>query len=194
MSPTDTTVTRRTIAVSPSEPVLISGYRAWCDAWAQDDEGAGLILASFLGPHTVVQALWAILVAGQPLELADRTILRRQQREDAPKTRFLKQAVRFSEIEQAHLVMVAESATLQVTPGSTGYLLGQDPTRFFAIWNRVLPLPARGPWATFLWAEGLRLECVRPIRSYGCQAWAIEPEVETWSQILQGGIEDNVLR
>ena len=119
------------------EPVAVLGYRAWCDAWAQDEDqmASGLVLVSFLGPHTVLQALWGVLIAGQSVELEDETILYRQmgvmpeeEAGSAPKkVRTHRAVTRFPDIEQAHLVMVAEQATLQAAPGQRSYLLAADP-------------------------------------------------------------------
>lgn len=195
------------VGVAPDEPIAVAGYRAWCDAWAQDEDhtASGLVLVSFLGPHTVLQALWGQLIAGQSVELADGTILTRQTRvatQEEPgtapdKVSTHRAVTRFPGIEQAHLVMAAEQATLQAAPGQRSYLLaahpdGDDP-RFFALWNRTVPLPARPTWAPCLWKEGLVHRCVRPLAAYGCSAWAIEPELETWSEIIQAGVEDDVL-
>jgi len=189
-----------TMIVSPAHPVLVSGYRASCDVWACDDQaGNGLVLVSFLGVYTVIQALWGTLVAGRALELQDHTTLRRIPKGEnkSHPTRYRHTITRFPQIEQAHLVMVAQSATLQVQSGERGYLIAaNEPAsdRFFAVWNRCLTLPARSVWAPFLLKEGLRHGCVRPIAGYGCHAWAIEPAVETWASTIQGGIEDGVLQ
>ena len=185
------------VGVAPAEPIAVVDYRAWCDVWAQDEDG--LVLVSFLGPHTVLQALWGQLLAGQTVELEGGTILRRQHGSDGEtKVRYQRAMVRFADIEQAHLVLVAEPATLEVGPGQRGYLLSShergDLERTFALWNRVVSLPARETWAQFLWEEGLRRGNVRPIAAYGCYAWAIEPETEPWEEIIQGGIEDGILK
>jgi len=192
------------IGVAPAEPIPVVGYRAHCDVWALDENG--LVLISLLGPHTVLQALWAQITAGHTVELANGTLLHRQneavhteEREDeqACKIRYFRSVVRFPDIGQAHLVMVAEPATLLVRPGRRSYLLAAqgegDPERFFALWNRSVPLPARRSWAEYLWTEGLRCGAVRIIQAYGCHAWAIEPEVEPWQEIIRWGIEDEML-
>ena len=201
-------MTTNVIGVAPAEPIAVAGYRAFCDVWVQDEDPAaasGLVLVSFLGPHTVLQALWGQLTAGQSLELGGGIILYRQMRvatEDEPvsapgKVRYHRAAMRFAEIEQAHLVMVAEAATLQVTPGHISYFLSATPEgdhqRFFAFWNRTVPLPARPTWAPYLWEEGLRRRTVRTLAAYGCHGWAIEPVVETWSEIIQVGVESDIL-
>ncbi len=191
--------------VSPLAPVTVGGHRGWCDAWAQDE--AGLVLASFLGPVTVLQAIWGHLVAGHYVELEGETFLHRQHTvayfegeadKGEYKVRYHHTIVRFPQLEQGHLVMVAEPATLMVEPGQTGYLLAAqedgDPGRFFALWNRLVPLPARQEWALYLWREGLRRECLRPIEAGGCHAWAIEPQTEPWVEIIRQGIESKVLR
>jgi len=192
------------IAVAPAAPIAVVDYRAHCDAWAQDEEG--LVLVSFLGPHTVLQALWGHLTAGNTIELEGGTLLHRQKRtagteeqsaEGGYMVRYHRAAMRFAAIGQAHLVMVAEPATLQVVPGQRVYLLAAqptgDPARFFALWNRALPLPARASWAPYLWREGLRRGAVRPIPAYGCYAWALEPQPDPWQDILRWGIEDGEL-
>ena len=197
------------LAVAPAEPIAVVDFRAFCDAWAQDEDG--LVLVSFLGPHTVLQALWGHLTAGHVVELEGGTLLRRQTRvaqaeEQSAATpaggeymvRYHRAAVRFAPIGQAHLVMVAEPATVHVGPGQRAYLLAAQPSgepeRFFALWNRAVPLPARTNWAPYLWQEGLRRGPVRPIAAYGCQAWAIEPQTQAWQEILRWGIEDGELR
>jgi len=200
-------MTTNIIGVAPDEPIPIAGYRAFCDAWVQDEDhtASGLVLVSFLGPHTVLQALWGQLIAGQSLELEGGTILHRQHKaagaddgaSASPNVRYHRAATRFAEIEQAHLVLVAEAATLQVTPGHRSYLLAARPEgdhqRFFAFWNRTVPLPARPTWAPYLWEEGLRRRTVRPLAAYGCHGWAIEPEVELWSEIIRVGVENDIL-
>ena len=202
-------MTNHIVGVDPAEPIPVVDHRAYCDVWAQDEDG--LVLVSFLGPHTVLQALWAHLSAGHTIELAGGTLLHRQnqaahaeeessqaQAENAYKIRYFRMVVRFVDIAQAHLVMVAEPATLQVRPGQRSYLLAAqlegDAERFFALWNRSVPLPARESWAEYLWTEGLRRGPVRPIAAYGCLAWAIEPEPEPWQEIIAWGIEDRVLK
>lgn len=185
-----------TVAVSPAEPIDVMGHRAACDVWAKDENG--LVLVSFLGPHTVLQALWGQLLAGQTVELAGGVLLHRQHgTEEESKVRYHRSVVRFADIEQAHLVLVAECATLAAAPGQREYLLAsherEDPERFFAFWNRAVSLPARREWAQFLWERGLRHGSVRPIAAYGCCAWAIEPEIEPWEAIIRGGIEDGIL-
>ncbi len=196
-------MTNHIVGVAPAEPIPVGDHRAYCDVWAQDEDG--LVLVSFLGPHTVLQALWAHLSAGHTVELAGGTLLHRQnlaaraeetEAENAYKIRYFRTVVRFVEIGQAHLVMVAELATLQVRPGQRSYLLAAqlegDAERFFALWNRSVPLPARESWAEYLWREGLRRGPVRPIAAYGCHAWAIEPE--PWQEIIGWGIEDGMLQ
>ena len=192
------------VAVAPAEPISVVDYRAYCDAWVQHEDG--LALVSLLGPHTVLQALWGHLTAGHIVELEDGTLLHRQSRasdteeqsaEEGYMVRYHRAAVRFADIGQAHLVMVAEPATLQVGPGQCAYLLAAqpagDPERFFMLWNRAMPLPARAAWAMYLWREGLRRGAVRPIPAYGCHAWAIEPQLDPWKDILRWGIEDGEL-
>ena len=193
------------IGVAPAEPIGIVGYRASCDAWAQDEE-SGMVLVALLGPHTVLLAVWGQLIAGQVIELSDGTILHRQfgakESEEtdsaAAKIRYQRSVVRFSHIEQAHLVMIAGSATLQVDPGQRSYLLAADlhgdRDRFFAHWNRSVPIPARQAWAPHLWEAGLRQSVVRPIAAYGSHAWAIEPQPEAWSEIVQRGVVDHKLK
>ena len=193
------------IGVAPAEPIGIVGYRAHCDAWAQDGE-SGMVLISLLGPHTVLQAVWGVLIAGQVIELSDGTMLHRQldlkeAQEDGTGTtglRYQHSIARFSEIEQAHLVMIAGTATVQMEPGQRSYLLAADlhgdPARFFAFWNRTVPIPARRAWAPHLWEAGLRQGVVRPIAAYGCHAWAIEPQPETWSEIIRKGVLDHLLK
>lgn len=192
------------VVAAATEPIPVVDHRAYCDAWAQDDEG--LVLVSFLGPHTVLQALWGHLTAGHVIELDGGTLLRRQSHtacaeeqatEGSYPVRYQRAAVRFPAIGQAHLVMVAEPATLLVGSGQRGYLLAASPTgdpgRFFALWNRAVPLPARETWATYLWTEGLRRGPIRPIPAYGCHTWAIEPTLEPWQDILRWGVEDGEL-
>ena len=198
-------MTTNLVGVAPAEPIAVVDYRAFCDVWAQDE--SGLVLVSFLGAHTVLQSLWGQLTAGHTIELAGGTILRRQNRgaysdesntEGEYAVRYARAAVRFPGINQAHLVLVAEPATVQVAPGQIGYLLASqgegDPARFFAIWNRVVALPARSAWATVLWREGLRRDAIKPIAAYGCYAWAIDPQVDAWKNILRWGIEDGELK
>ena len=195
------------IGVTPAEPIGITGYRAHCDAWAQDAEsGAGMVLISLLGPHTVLQAVWGQLIAGHVIELNDGTTLHRQLGENRSEEcasgtagiRYQRSVVRFSDIEQAHLVMIAGTATIQVEPGQRSYLLAADwhgnPDRFFAFWNRSVPIPARRAWAPHLWEAGLRQSVVRPIAAYGSHAWAIEPQPEAWSEIVQRGVVDHKLK
>jgi len=193
------------LGVAPAEPLAIVGHRAFCDVWAQGEEGdnRGLVLVSFLGPYTVLQSLWAQLLAGQSVELAGGIILRRQtgstqpDEPDLTPVRYHRATTRFAEIEQAHLVLVVETATLQLAAGQTGYFLAPgpqgDPERFFDYWNRIVPLPARPAWAPYLWGEGLRKGSIRPIAAYGCQCWAIDPATELWSEIIRAGIEDEHL-
>ena len=195
------------IGVAPAEPIGIVGYRAGCDAWAQNAEsGSEMVLVSLLGPHTVLLAVWGQLIAGQVIELHDGTILHRpidmkESEETGSGTtavRYQRSVARFSDIEQAHLVMIAGSATIQVDPGQRSYLLAADlhgdPDRFFAHWNRTVPIPARSTWAPYLWEAGLRRGVVRPIAAYGCYAWAIEPHPEPWSEIIRKGVEDHILK
>lgn len=193
------------IGVAPAAPIGIVGYSAHCDAWAQDTE-SGMILISLLGPHTVLQAVWGVLIAGQVIELSDRTTLHRQldlkaAEENGPGAtglRYQHSIARFSDIEQAHLVMIAGTATVQVEPGQRSYLLTADwqgdPARFFAFWNRSVPIPARQAWAPHLWEAGLRHGVVRPIAAYGCHAWAIEPQAELWSEIIRKGVLNHLLK
>jgi len=193
------------VGVAPAAPIGIVGYRAHCDAWAQDEESS-MALLSLLGPHTVLHAVWGVLIAGQVIELADGTTLQRQtgrneRDEDNPATpgvRYPRAVARFSDIEQAHLVMIAGTATLQVEPGQRSYLLAAgshgDPARFFALWNRTVPIPARPTWAPYLWEEGLRHGVVRPIAAYGCHAWAVEPQADAWGEIIQRGVESRILK
>jgi len=193
------------IGVTPATPIGIAGYRARCDVWAQDEE-SGMVLISLLGPHTVLQAVWGVLIAGQTIELTDGTTLHRQSdlkqiEEGGPgtgKIRYHRSITRFSDIEQAHLVMTAETAIIQVEPGQRSYLLAADlqgdPDRFFAFWNRTVPLPARLSWAPYLWEAGLRQSVVRPIAAYGCHAWAIEPRPEQWSEIIRKGVVSQLLK
>jgi hypothetical protein len=197
-------MTDKLVGVDPAEPIPVIDYRAFCDVWAQDE--SGLVVVSFLGAHTVVKSLWGHLTAGHTIELAGGTVLRRQNRcaysdESNPEgeyaVRYARAVVRLAGINQTHLVMVAEPATVQAAPGQIGYLLASqddgDPARFFALWNRVVALPARSAWATYLWAEGLRHGAITPIAAYGCYVWAINPLVEPWQDILRGGIEDGAL-
>ena len=113
-------MTNHIVGVAPAEPIPVVDHRAYCDVWAQDEDG--LVLVSFLGPHTVLQALWAHLSAGHTVELAGGTLLHRQnlaahaeetEAENAYKVRYFRTVVRFVEIGQAHLVMVAEPGTWQ---------------------------------------------------------------------------------
>ncbi len=151
--------------------------------------------------------MWGHLTAGHTIELAGGTVLRRQNRcaysdESNPEgeyaVRYARAAVRLAGINQTHLVMVAEPATVQVAPGQIGYLLASqgegDPARFFALWNRVVALPARSAWATYLWTEGLRRGAITSIAAYGCHAWAIDPQIDAWRNILRWGIEDGELK
>ena len=193
------------VGVVPAAPIGIVGYRAHCDAWAQDEE-RGMVLISLLGPPTVLQAVWGVLIAGQVIELADGTILHRQldlkgAEESVARdtgSRYQRAAVRFNDIEQAHLVMIAGTATLQVEPGQRSYLLAADshgdPERFFAFWNRAVPMPAREPWVPYLWEQGLRHGVVRPIAACGCHAWVIEPQPDAWSEIIRRGVVDHILK
>ena len=165
-----------------------------------------MVLISLLGPHTVLQAVWGVLIAGQVIELSDGTTLHRQlglkSTEEAGSgttgMRYQRSVARFSDIEQAHLVMIAGTATVQVEPGQRSYLLAGDwhgdPDRFFAFWNRTVPIPARQAWAPYLWDAGLRQGVVRPIAAYGCHAWAIEPQPEAWSEIIRKGVVDHLLK
>ena len=195
------------IGVRPAAPIGIVGYRAGCDAWAQDAEsGSGMVLVSLLGPHTVLLAVWGQLIAGQVIELNDGTILHRplglkESEESGSGTtavRYQRSVARFSDIEQAHLVMIAGTATIQVEPGQRSYLLTAgplgDPARFFAFWNRTVPIPARRAWSPYLWSEGLNHGVVRPIAAYGSHAWAIEPQAEPWSEIIRKGVVDHKLK
>ena len=196
------------VGVAPGAPLPVRDYRACCDVWALDEDG--LVLASFLGPHTVLQSVWAQLMAGQFVELDGGTILRRQNTlpgaqearsstdpEGNYKVRYQRASVRFAQIEQAHLVVIAEPATLHAASGHRAYLVAPhmrgDLERFFAVWNKVVSLPARPDWARYLWEAGLRRSSIKPIAAYGCCAWSIEPQSETWSEIIWEGIEDHVL-
>jgi len=182
--------------VCPSDPVPIIGYRAYCDAWANDDQG--LVMASFLGPITVLKSVWAHLVGQRSIELADGTWLWCQDRmlasKDKESIRYMRSIERFPGIEQAHLVLVIESATLQVRQGQKAYVLASDPfgpemERFFAFWNRVLPLPARESWSEYMWNEALDRHLVRSLGCYGCHGWSVNPEVEPWWEIIRDGIQ-----
>ena len=165
-----------------------------------------MVLISILGPHTVLQAVWGVLIAGQVIELNDGTILHRQldlkaAEENGSETtglRYQRAVARFSDIEQAHLVMIAGKATVQMEPGQRSYLLAADlhgdPERFFAFWNRTVPIPARRAWAPYLWEAGLRQGVVRPIAAYGCHVWAIDPQPEAWSEIIRKGVVDHKLK
>ena len=178
------------------KPILIAGYRASCDMWAYDDQiGRGFVLVSFLGVYTVLQALWGTLIAGRVLELEDRTLLHRIPRGDKNEypVRYRHNIARFPQIEQAQLVMIIESATLDLQSEQRAYLFNPDVERFFAFWNKCLIIPAREEWASFLLKEGLRRGCVRKIPSYGCEVLAIEPDPEPWAQIILGGIEDKTI-
>ena len=113
------------------------------------------------------------------------------------KVRYQRASMRFAQIEQAHLVVIAEPATLHAASGHRAYLVASqvrgDLGRFFAVWNKVVSLPARPDWARYLWEAGLRRGGIKPMAAYGCCAWSIEPQSETWSEIIRRGIEDHVL-
>jgi len=185
-------------------PVQVGGYRCWVDAYAISD--AGFVFASLLGAQTVVEAVWAYLVGSSGLELANHVSLSRlrEQRSrrdenETVKVRYRKSAARLPDSEAAHLLVVADTATLPgVNPDLPAYLISDNPdgdlSRFFAIWDKLLPFPAHSTWSDFLWQAGLRWQLIKPLpETRSCHAWEIIPDRDTWQTILAGGVEDGAL-
>jgi len=192
------------IYAQPAEPVQVGGYRCWSDAYAQADEG--FVFASLLGAATVVEAVWSYLVAASGVGLTNDVFLSRalemQSTRDKDKTlkvHYRKTAIRLPESEAAHLLVVSELATLSgVSRELPAYLIADNPAgdldRFWAFWNKLVPLPALADWAGFLWKVGLRHELIKPVAEvHGCYAWEIAPDTGEWGKLLTGGIEDGVL-
>ncbi len=186
-------------------PVQVGGYRCRVDAYAADDDG--FVFASLLGAVTVVEAVWAYLVVSHGgVELANHVSLSRiperqsLRDEDAMvKTRYRKSVARLPDSEATHLLVVAETAMLPgVNPDIPAYLISDSPDgdllRFFAIWDKLLPFPARPEWAEFLWKAGLRRNLISPLpETHGCHTWKIIPDRDTWQTIVTGGVEDGAL-
>jgi hypothetical protein len=193
--------------VAPARPLNVAGFRAWADVYAMADEG--LALVSLLGAQTAVEAVWAYLVAGeQAIELEGGVRLRRmrplahssgQADEAAREVRYRRCTARLPECAAVHLVLAADVATLDgaamgrpaflVTAGEAG-----DPARFWALWNRVCPLPALPTWAESLWQAGLRAGAIRRLAAvWGCCAWRIAPDEAAWQTIIEDGLRHGAL-
>lgn len=191
-------------------PVQVAGYRCWADAYAVSEDG--FVFASLLGAVTVTEAVWAYLVGSSGLELAngvalsrilDRPSMRQDEHgepvDEAIKVHYRKTVARLPDSEAAHTLVVAETATLPgVNPDIPAYLISDSPAgdlpRFFAIWDKLLPIPARPAWADFLWKSGLRWGLIAPLpETRGCHAWQITPDRDTWQTLITGGVEDGAL-
>ena len=197
-----------TLHVAPARPLNVAGFRAWVDVCAVADEG--LALVSLLGAQTVVEALWAYLVASdQVIELEGGARLRRMRplarqggRGDEPTTRevrYRKQTARLPECGAVHLVLAADVATLEgAAMGWSAFLVtateAGDRERFWTLWNRISPLPALPEWADYLWCEGLRRGLISALPSaWGCCAWRIAPDKTGWQAVIEGGLQDGAL-
>lgn len=190
------------VGVAPAEPLEVARYRSvYCDAYAMDMNSVhnGLVMASFVGPVTALKSLWASLVQGQRVSLQTRDYFalwcqpdRQGTKENPIDVRYLRTIERLPDTEQAHLVFIIESATLQVRYGMTAYHLSAGPEpeldRFFALWNKAVQLPARPEWAGYLWERGRYLRGIVPCKAYGCHCWLISPELHHWAAIIRDGL------
>ena len=186
----------------------MAGFRAWADVYAVADEG--LALASLLGTQTALEAIWAYLVTGErAVELADgarlfpmRPLLKTVRGSEEPAerpVRYRRQTARLPESKAVHLVLVADLATLDgAESGWPAFLIAEGPTgdteRFWAVWNRICPLPALAGWAGWLWEAGRCRSLVVPLPAvHGCCTWRVDPDEAAWKDIIEGGLRDGAI-
>jgi hypothetical protein len=197
------------------QPIGYAEEKAYCPFYAVDPE-FGLVAVSAL---TTAQELGlriaARLIAGQVVVLEDQTVLHRQRdlvvplctsddQESDVEIRYKSAYTRNSPhpLETGvgyETCILHRDATMQAQPRHWAYIIrlpGQEGdqafrARFLHQWGRVTELPAKPSWSEMLWGMGLKLGLVTPLKTFGCDAWRIDPRWERpdnrsgWKRVLK---------
>lgn len=175
------------------EPVNWGGLSTYCTGYANHD--GYTVYVSLIGRVVAVKAVWAAFIDHQPLELPDRTILRRWP--SADETKYHTVSVRLPESDWGHTVIVYSQATQRNLSDQIFYVLSGEPQpllrSFWEQWNHALAYPAQLDWAAYLWQQGVQHQLVTECQSQGTYCWAVKPD-ETWAEIISKGIQSGEIK
>lgn len=181
------------------QTIEFTGERAYCPFYAIDPDLGFVAVSALTTAQELGLRVAARLVGGQAVPLEDGVILKRQREveiplpkkkpddEEYPTTCYKAAYTRSHPLKLETGVgyetcVLHRDATMQAPFGHWGYLLrmpgGSDThfrARFFHLWGRVTGLPARPGWVQSLWNMGLTMQLIVPLKTFGCQAWRIDP-------------------
>jgi hypothetical protein len=190
--------------LQPLKLELKTGLLADCIGWAylpaasQDNDGPvhELVYLSGVGPQKKLKAAWATLM---------------DKKRDMIKVPSAVNAVRFDMINtrriegtkvydtfwndeplpesgMAHLVIQHRSLLAPRTNQPFLHLVGADGTPHLSLFawqlDRASTLPIKPAWAEQLWQGGIDAGAILRLPSYGCQAYWVRPNEDTWSELV----------
>jgi len=162
-------------------PISFAGLAGYCTGWAGDEQGT--VYASFIGRQTAVTGIWAAFQDHEVLSIMDAEL--RKLEVEGAKYHTLK--TRLPESGWMHLVLLHTQATVYNLPDEDFYVIDDDRRlqRFWAMWNRALPLPASPEWTARLWDLGRSYGLIYQLPAQGVQCWKVEADHDAWLRILQ---------
>jgi hypothetical protein len=176
--------------------IRAEGFSAWVDACAQ--KAGEIWLLSILGNQQSVRAIWARLIKGEVVYLAENEHASGTQcwlaREAWGTWRFVKG--RLPSGSATHGMLVPELASYPAE--KRDFLLlprneAEAPSLHYRFLNRRLDLPLHPSWASWLWDRGLDTEEAEPLEAFGVAAYHCRPNPERLREDLSAALRRSVL-